>query len=225
LACEKDEVVSKRASAIDRNEPNGAKNFLDEAYETVTSLVLKLGYDNTPMSLIAEKLGLTKAGVYHHVESKEDLLYSIHCRAVDRLFLPIIEQAESENDPEKRLRIFLFEYARLMTRDPSARVFITEARRLAPKRYAEIRAVWRRGFVLMRDALKALQASGRCRRELDPTYMAFAALGMCSWIFYWFDYARQETGDAVAKTMCEVFISGVLTQRQENDQPVTRRKS
>ena len=115
-------------------------------------------------------------------------------------------------EPEARLRMFLLDYARLITRDPSARVLITEARRLRPDRYAEIRAVWRRAYVLVRDALVALQASGRCRRDLDATYSAFAALGMCSWILYWFDYTRPSAGNEIAATMCNIFMSGVLTK-------------
>lgn len=190
--------------------PAPARSFLDEASDVMTALVLERGYDNTPMSLIARELGLTKAGVYHHFESKEDMLYAVHRRTMDRLLLPIIERAEAEPEPEARLRLFILEYARLITRDPSARVLVTEARRLRPDRYAEIRAVWRRGFVLVRDALGALQASGRCRHDLDATYSAFAALGMCSWIFYWFDYGRPDSGDEVARTMSEIFLSGVL---------------
>jgi AcrR family transcriptional regulator len=203
------EAAKKSDAEPDHAEPS----FLDAASDRVTALILDRGYDNTPMSLIAKELGMTKAGVYHHFESKEELLYAVHRRAIDRLLLPIIVQAEAEAEPEARLRRFILEYARLMTRDASARVLITEARRLSPEHFAEIRAVWRRGYVLVRDALRALQTSGRCRRELDPTYSAFAALGMCSWIFFWFDYARQDSGAEVAATMCDIFMSGVLAQR------------
>ncbi len=186
------------------------QNFLDQASDVVTALILERGYDNTPMSLIAKRLNLTKAGVYHHFDSKEEILYAVHQRTIDRLLLPIIERAEREPAAEARLRGFLTDYALLMTRDPSARVLITEARRLSPEHYAQIRDVWRRGFVLVRTALRALQESGRCRRDLDATYSAFAALGMCSWIFFWFDYSRPETGEEVAATICELFMSGVL---------------
>lgn len=187
-------------------------SFLDEASDRVTALVLARGYDNTPMSLIAKELGMTKAGVYHHFASKEDLLYAVHRRAIDRLLLPIIEQAEAEPEPEARVRLFIYEYARLMTRDASARVLITEARRLSPEHFAEIREVWRRGYKLVRDSLAALHASGRCRKDLDPTYSAFAGLGMCGWIFFWFDYTRQDSGADVARTVCDIFMTGILTK-------------
>jgi AcrR family transcriptional regulator len=181
-----------------------------EACGLALKLFLERGFDNTPMSLIAGELGLTKAGVYHHFQSKEHLLYVVHKDTIGRLLVPIMEQAEAIADPEARLRFFVLEYARLLTRDSSARLLISEAKRLSPEHFGEIRRVWRRGFDLVRDAIVALQAQGSCREGLNPTFGAFAAIGMCSWIFYWFDYSRPESGAAVAETMADVFLNGVL---------------
>lgn len=173
-------------------------------------LFLERGYDNTPMSLIAKRLKLTKAGVYHHFESKEDLLYVIHRRNVERLLLPVIEKSEAVADPEERLRTFLREFSSLLTQDPSARVLIGEAKRLAPRHFAEIRDVWRRGFDLVRGALRELQRAKRCRANLNATFAAFAAIGMCSWISYWYDHSRPRSAHEVAATMVDVFMYGVL---------------
>jgi AcrR family transcriptional regulator len=202
--------MERRAGCRMRNAEVPEKSFLDEATDLVTSLILERGYDNTPMSVIAKALGLTKAGVYHHFESKEDLLYVIHRRMIERLLLPIIERAEQEPEPEIRLRNFLYEHALLMTRDPSARVLINEARRLSPERYEEIRAFWRRGYHVVRSTLATLQASGICRQDINVGYAAFAALGMGLWTVYWFDYSRPEAGPDVASTLSKIFLSGVL---------------
>ena len=183
---------------------------LEEACDAALKLFLERGYDNTPMSRVARELGMTKAGVYHYFESKEHLLYLIHRNTMQRMLLPVVEQAEREPDAETRLRTFLTEYARLATRDASARLLINEAKRLSPEHFEEIRKIWRRGFELTRDAIAALQAQGRCKADLNPTFAAFAALGMCSWVFYWFDYSRPDDSAEVAATMAEVFMSGVL---------------
>ena len=129
-----------RAEDAALNEPAPAGR-VEEACEAALKLFLERGYDNTPMSLIAKELGLTKAGVYHHFESKEHLLYVIHKNTMERLLLPVIEKAEKVSDTEQRLRSFVLEYARLLTRDPSARILISEARRLAPEHFEEIRQV------------------------------------------------------------------------------------
>lgn len=182
----------------------------EEALHVALTLFLERGYDNTPMSLIAKRLKLTKAGLYHHFESKEHLLYVIHRRNVEQLLRPVIEKSEGVSDPEERLRGFLMEFSRLLTRDPSARVLISEAKRLSPRHFAEIRDVWRRGFELVRGALQELQRAKRCRPDLNATFAAFAAIGMCSWISYWYDHSRPRSGDEVAATMADVFMRGIL---------------
>jgi hypothetical protein len=136
----------------------------------------------------------------------------VHRRAIDQMLLPVIERAELVPEPEAKLRLFLFEYAYLMTRDPAARVLINEAHRLSSERFEEIRGVWRRGYHLVRDSIAALQETGRCRSDINPSHAAFAALGMCSWILYWFDYTRPSAGNEIAATMCSIFMSGVLTK-------------
>lgn len=178
--------------------------------EAALALFLEHGYDATPMSLVAKHTGLTKPGIYHHFESKEHLLYVVHRNHIDRLLLPMIERASGEADPEARLRRFLYDYSFLLTHDPSARLLINEAKRLAPEHYAYIREAWRAGLDLIRGAIVALQTVGRCDASINPTYAAFAAIGMCSWIFNWFDQSRPEAGAEVARTMEDLFVRGLL---------------
>ena len=183
---------------------------MDEAITVALQLFLERGYDNTPMSLIAKKLKLTKAGVYHYFESKEQLLYVAHLHAMKRQLFPIFDAAESEPEPERRLRTFLFSYARMLALEPTAGVLIREARRLAPGHLAEVKKTWRRGLRIVRDAIVELQRQGRCSSTLSPTYSAFAAVGMASWISFWFDPARPKSAEAVASTVAEIFVAGLL---------------
>lgn len=178
--------------------------------EAALELFLEHGYDATPMSLVAKHIGLTKAGVYHHFESKEHLLYFVHKSQLERLLVPLIEEAEKEPDPEERLRKFLGEYARLLTRDPTVRVLVNETKRLSPEHTDQIRDIWRRGLLLVKQAIIELQEQGRCEPDLDPTYTAFGAIGMCSWITAWYDHTRPDSGPKVARTMVDVFLRGVM---------------
>ncbi len=181
--------------------------------EAALALFLEHGYDATPMSMVARHTGLTKAGVYHHFESKEHLLYVVHKNHIERLLLPMIDEATKVPDPEERLRKFLGDYALLLTRDPSLQVLINETKRLSAEHAEEIRDAWRRGLHLVRDAIADLQSQKRCDPNLDPTYAAFAAIGMCSWICNWFDPSRPQSGPEVARTMVTVFLQGLMVPK------------
>lgn len=189
-----------------------APGRVDEIARIAMQLFVERGYDNTPMTVIASACGLTKAGLYHHFESKEEILYAVHKTSAERNLLPIIERAAPIADPEQRLRTFLFEHARQLTRDPTAAVQITEARRLTRKHFKEIEGYWQRSYELVRGAIVQLQQQGRCRASVNPAFAAFAALGSTSWIVNWFDYARPMAGEEVAATTVDIFIKGLLAE-------------
>jgi hypothetical protein len=127
----------------------------------------------------------------------------------------MLDAADQIADPEQRLRSFLGDYATLLTRDPSLRLLINETKRLSPPHVEEIRDAWRRGLHLVRNAIVQLKKVRRLLPGRDPTYSAFAAIGMCSWICNWYDYSRSDSGPAVAQTMVDIFLGGLLPQAAE----------
>jgi AcrR family transcriptional regulator len=48
--------------------------------DVALQLFVEQGYDGTSLREIAEKLGVTKAALYYHFESKEDILLALHMR-------------------------------------------------------------------------------------------------------------------------------------------------
>ena len=62
------------------------------------------GYDSTSMSDIADAVGITKAGLYYFVESKEHLLYLITDYGLDILDETVIEPLKSVEGSEELLR-------------------------------------------------------------------------------------------------------------------------
>lgn len=181
----------------------------EEIYETALELFTERGYDNTPLSLIAKSLGLSKGGLFHYFQSKEHLLFLLHEHTVKRDMIPIIEAAEAILDPEERLRHFLLSYSQLLARTGKARVLIHEVKRLTPDHYEAIRSVWRRAFDLVRKTLIELETAGRVK-DVDKTFAAFALIGMCSWVFYWFDYSRRDSATALSETFLEIFFRGIF---------------
>ena len=50
---------------------------------------------------------------------------------------------------------------------------------------------------------------------MNSSFAAFAAIGMCSWIFYWFDYSREESGEELSETFVEIFMRGIAGSTQQ----------
>ncbi len=69
--------AKREAQAHDANSTR--ERILDVALD----LFLAQGYDGTSLRQIAERLGVTKAALYYHFESKEDILLALHLRIHD----------------------------------------------------------------------------------------------------------------------------------------------
>ena len=174
-------------------------------------MFLKHGYDNTPMSHIAKELGLSKAGLYHHYSSKESLLFDIIDYMNETIFTPIYEEANKISDPEKRLVFFLKRFTEIMTTDGSSRIAVHEARKLEPHHFKKVKHSWRMTVDLLKNAISEMQDSGKAKK-INSLFAAFAAIGMCSWTFYWFDYSRNESWKELSETFIEIFMRGITKE-------------
>src|SRR5713226_2567579 len=84
-----------------------------EICRTAAQIFRDRGYDATSVSDIARALGMTKAGLYHYVDSKEALLFEIMTYGLDRVRDEVVLPARAIRDPEERLRQIVIRHARI----------------------------------------------------------------------------------------------------------------
>jgi AcrR family transcriptional regulator len=79
-------------------------------------LFTEQGYDATSLREIAERLGVTKAALYYHFKTKEDIIASV---VEDRIEVmdELIAWARSQEDPIEMRRELLHRYADELSRD------------------------------------------------------------------------------------------------------------
>src|SRR6478672_13889866 len=86
---------------------------LAEIYRTAAQIILRKGYDATSINDIANELGMTKAGLYHYINGKKELLFDIMNFGLDELEKEVITPAQSITDPVARLHFIIASHARL----------------------------------------------------------------------------------------------------------------
>ena len=84
--------------------------------ETAARLICKRGYEGTSIQEIADACGLTKAGLYHHIESKEQLLVEIMNYGMDVFEERVLSEVEHIPDPVERLKACMAKNIQLVTR-------------------------------------------------------------------------------------------------------------
>lgn len=182
-------------------------------YRTVAQMFRDRGFDATSVSDVARALGLTKAGLYHHFESKEALLFEIMMFGLDKVRDEVILPVRAIRDPEERLRQLIARHARITTRGQGAVAHLgDEIRALPPAARKQVEQRMRVYFDLIRDTLGELQADGRLR-DVDRTVATFSLIGMILWLPRWFRQDGRLTQEDVAESIANLALGGLIRRR------------
>src|SRR3954463_1560493 len=128
-------------------------------YRTAAEIILQKGYDATSVSDIADALGITKAGLYHYINGKTQLLFDIMQYGLDELEREVAEPSKKIEDAEERLRFMISMHARIVTRGHGAvTILVDEARALTPAQNRQITRRKRKYFDFLRDTLSELKS-------------------------------------------------------------------
>jgi len=155
-------------------------------YRVAAEIMCHKGYGATSMNDIAEAAGLTKAGIYHYIRGKEDLLFEIMTYAMDNVERGIIAPAREVADAEERLRTIVERHTRSVIEGVGAvTIVLEEMTALTPAHRRLITARKRAYLDFIRQTLQQLASEGKLR-NINPTAGAFGMLGMILWISRWY---------------------------------------
>ena len=110
-----------------------AKQNLRELCRIAARVFYAKSFDGASMQDIAEAVGLTKAGLYHHVGSKDRLLYEIQNYGMDILDEIVLVPIKDIADPREKLRQTIVGHIDLIVsaRDQEITVILHENRSLS----------------------------------------------------------------------------------------------
>jgi AcrR family transcriptional regulator len=162
------------------------------------------GYDGTSMEDLAQRLGISKSAIYHHVASKDELLRLAMDRALDGLF-EVLERTRRLDAPavDKLEHLVRGSVGVLQQRLPYVTLLLrargnTEVERAALNR--------RRQFDrYVAGLVKQAEADGDIRPDVDPAVTARLLFGMVNSLVEWYRPAHSDLSDAV----CAVAFEGL----------------
>lgn len=185
----------------------------DDIVQAATRIFSRRGYHGTSMQHIAEELGMRKASLYHHVSAKEDLLFAIHQRLIDKLVNGTLEVVSSSLGPEEKLRRIILVNTQMVTGDVDAvSVFLKERDAIAGERWA--------GVVAQRDVYEQMVAgvirdgvNSGVFAQADPVLLTKAVLSMPSWASMWFRAEGPMGAEELAELFSDVALYGLVGRR------------
>jgi AcrR family transcriptional regulator len=178
--------------------------------ETAARVICERGYEGASIQDIADACGLTKAGLYHHIRSKEHLLLEIQNYGMDVFEEQVLHQVLSIADPLERLKTCMAKNILLVTRGWSKEITIIlhEHATLTGEARAQINARKKRYVRFLEGSFAEAVRAGRLR-PLHPKVAAFAFLGMVLWIYKWFKPDGAIKEDELVREMQQLFFGGL----------------
>lgn len=169
-------------------------------------------FDGASMQDIAKAVGLTKAGLYHHVGSKDKLLYEIQNYGMDILDETVLAPIKNIEDPREKLRQTIIGHIDLIVRarDQEITVILHENRSLSGPLRKKLNARKRIYINYLVDLIQRVQEQSSKPSQIPPRLAAFALLGMINWLYQWYNPSGPATQSEIAQHYADFFFRGLL---------------
>ncbi|MGB9232838.1 MAG: TetR/AcrR family transcriptional regulator [Terriglobales bacterium] len=170
------------------------------------------GYDATSMNDVAAALKLSKGGLYHHFQSKDEILFHIMSHAMDITEDRVINVVRRVEGAEDRLRTLIRLHIEvvLSVEDREITVMLHENHPLPPALRRKINGRKKDYVHFVENLIADVQRQRGSGSNVTPRAAAFALLGMINWIYQWHKAEGSLTGDVIVRQYTEIFFRGAI---------------
>ena len=183
-----------------------------EILEASAQIFSQKGYHGTSMQDIADAVNLQKASLYHHVSSKQEILFELLNRGL-HLLTDVVDKSKIDSKSSAdRLRIAIKTYLKsLAEHQDLTAVLLLEYRSLEPK-YLKRHINERDKFEqIWRDLINAGIQDGSFTCE-DPSMATRALLGVMNWTVTWFRSDGTMSAEEIADQITDLYLLGLTTR-------------
>jgi TetR/AcrR family transcriptional regulator, cholesterol catabolism regulator len=190
-----------------------------EILRTAARLFQQRGYDATSMNDVAAALKLSKGGLYHHFQSKDEILFEIMNHAMEITQERVMAPVRSIADPAERLRalIRLHMEVVLSPRDREITVMLHENHPLPPNLRKRINSRKKEYVHFVENLIAEVQQQTHRETQhapsggaVSPRAAAFALLGMINWIYQWYKPEGSLQAHNLIPQFTELVFGGIL---------------
>ncbi|MDN5804009.1 MAG: TetR/AcrR family transcriptional regulator [Microlunatus sp.] len=177
--------MSRPGAKVPPEAPSRRRHDLPSVLEVAVAVFTERGYDGTSMEDLSRATGLSKSSLYHHIDSKEQLLRLALERAVDPLFGVLDEPGANQGPAIDRLsHVVRREVEVLADQLPYVTLLLRVHGNTGTERWALER---RREFDRrVAEIVVAAVAEGYLRDDVDPFLVTRLLFGMINSFVGWY---------------------------------------
>lgn len=196
---------AKRKTSTESGRENGTNERL---LRESARLFRKNGFDGTSTREIASVMGLQSASLYHYMDTKEDLLYSI-CMSGNEIMIEAVSVAIKDLEPLEALRATIRTH--LSTAIENRDVYLTtlaEVKALSPSRRRQVAKKRQVYSDLLSGVIERGQEAGVVRDDISADHVMLVLRNLLSWTLFWFRADGDLSIEELANLMSRLFLEG-----------------
>ncbi len=179
----------------------------EELTRIAARLFAERGYQGTSLADLAEALGVAKPSLYHHIASKEDLLWEVAWEGAEA-FHRGLDDLPADVAAIERIRLALRAHLAVVAGQLDvATVFVREWRYLEGERRERFVAERRRYEERVRELFREGVDGSELRTDLDVATAARLFLSAANWAYTWL--RPDGDTDALADRFFAVLLDGM----------------
>jgi AcrR family transcriptional regulator len=191
---------------------------------SAAKLFREKGYAGTSTRELAASAGLQSASLYHHIGTKEDLLYRLSVTTLDEVSELFGTVIADEPDPVAALEKLVRSYVELVLRERDRHAaMLNELRALSAPRRIEVVERRDKNVALVRDVVARAQQTGGVRVDIDPKYATLALFNLLNWTIFWYDPEGELDPAAIGEMLWGVLFRGLRSSQDLPALAVTRK--
>ncbi len=183
---------------------------LDALLADAARVFAQRGYHRTSMRDLAKASGVSLAGLYYYVQSKDELLYLIQTRSFDAVVAGMHERLASVKDPIERLGRFIENHLDYFASHMAEmKVLSHEAEALTGDYLHDVNEKKREYTRALMDILAGIEKT-HGPAHLNRRVATYSLFGMMNWIYNWYDPLGDLGVETLAQSVSRLFLGGYI---------------
>lgn len=187
----------------------------NRVYTVATKTLWQKGYDKTSIRDIARATDMTTAGLYYYFKSKEELLFQILKGHMDDMIEGIEKISVEGVDPLDLIKAYIqYQVGTFCTDKYRTKLILSDDDCLTGEWYDQIKNRQREYLDIWRRALKNFCLQQGISTE-NIAVDAHCLVGMCAWIYRWYDPRGKMPPEMLALQIFNTFIFGLSNKSNQ----------
>jgi AcrR family transcriptional regulator len=183
---------------------------IDKICKKAAQLFNEKGYLSTTLVEISKASGLSKGGIFHYFPTKELLLFYILNQCMEQITDGLKRSLKDNYNPYEKIRVFIQNHIDFYCNNfHEARVILHETQNLPPGYWKILRKKTKAYYNFLKSNINDLMDRRNKRNPEKAKLLANFLLGMCNWIYWWYDPKGRISPEELADEIYKIFVAGL----------------